>query len=102
MEGALIQGRLVVEEGCLGVEPDAGAFVLVLWTDGIEVRGDELVGSTGARFRIGDLVQVGGGESPGTTFERGANPDLDGCLDATDSTRVWVGGWPIHVDGPLL
>lgn len=97
---ALIHGRLAVHKGCLGVETDDGEFVLVLWAGGTELRGEVLAGSTGAMIGVGDAIQVGGREGVGD--EREVNPDLAACMDAMPGVRVFTGGPPLLVDGPLL
>ena len=72
---ALLIGRLVEEDGCLRVGADEGSGVLVIWpydhTVTLEADGKIAIrdGSGAVVARVGDLVRMGGGESPSIRSE---------------------------------
>lgn len=76
---ALLAGRLAVVDGCLGVESQESAVsYVVVWPHGTEVvDGDPLTVAVpgDGDYSVGDLVQVGGGESSG---ERIGGIDVEG------------------------
>lgn len=62
---ALLNGRLAVSDGCLGVEmTDTGSYVVVVWPHGTDVEEEEPltvdVPDAGS-LEVGDEVSLGGG-----------------------------------------
>lgn len=81
---ALLQGRLVLEGGCLRVETPEGASYLVLWPPRAELRdGPARVADreTGAEVRMGEPIRLSGGEVPlvPSVLRRLENPLPEGC-----------------------
>lgn len=95
---ALIEGKLVYDEGCLRIEHSNGSYLLVLH-DGFSVGADEegtlIVDDDGQTVaRIGDYVSIGGGESSaglaGDVTVKGTPGGCDG--------PYWLVGESIRVD----
>lgn len=72
---ALLIGRLVEEQGCLRIVADEGSGHLVIWpydhTVAVEADGTIAIrdGNGTVVARVGDLVRMGGGESPSIQSE---------------------------------
>jgi hypothetical protein len=87
-EGAAIDGRLVIEGGCMVIETEQG-MVPVLWPAG--TVGDRGSVTTGLRSAdVGSDVTLGGGESAADSDAALANDALQSCVDKTGSPVVWV------------
>lgn len=62
---ALVEGRLVQEDGCLRVETPSGASYLVLWPPRAELREEPrrvVDPETGATAEVGEPIRLSGGE----------------------------------------
>jgi hypothetical protein len=100
---ALLQGELVVENGCLRVSGN-----LILWPYGYSVQtedGETLVLNAEGRAvaRVGDFVQLGGGEIPAFSAEARTGTALpEGCAGPYWLTGEVVGDTALPPDVPSL
>lgn len=81
---ALVEGRLVLEDGCLRVDTPQGESYLVLWPPRAELREAArrvIDHETGATAEVGEPVRLSGGEVSLRPFirERLENPPPDRC-----------------------
>lgn len=85
---ALLGGRLSAVGSCVGLESD-GYAALVVWPRGTTVEDDVLVTPGGIRARLGDHVQMGGGDIDLQTADDVLDPGIPSdCLDVTTSVSL--------------
>lgn len=81
---ALVEGRLVLEDGCLRVDTPGGESYLVLWPPRAELHRDPTRVTdpgTGASAEVGEPVRLSGGEVSlrPLVLERLENPPPERC-----------------------
>ena len=86
---ALLQGRLAIIDGCLGLESqDVDAVHVVVWPHGTEVVDEDPLTISipnDGEYSVGDELEVGGGESP---LDEPGGIDVEAeCPDAA----IWLG-----------
>jgi hypothetical protein len=75
-EDSLLQGELVVRDGCVLLAQDAGELFPVVWPSGTSIGDDDpftLALTSGLRVEVGQRVSGGGGTHPATSERVGVD-----------------------------
>ena len=85
-DGAAIEGRLAVEDGCVGITAGDGFYVLAPTDPAIRWSGGALTLSDGTSARVGARLLLGGSEAsdPGTL------PFVETVPAVCTGKRMWV------------
>lgn len=82
---ALVEGKLVLINGCLRINDTYGNSYLLIWRPGFSTHMDQgivqIIDSMGEVVAsVGDFVAIGGGENPTPTYLGLAEPLPNDCL----------------------